>query len=132
MAKFFALEMANEVSQHPHISVNKYLFGWLYNVVYSPTDSEVESYSNYYEQDIASKFRNLINSKEEEFDQYLQPLINTQCLEIGAFRVDLCISHDAKFIAIQLNHIADGVMTHITPIRYFEGEQAQMVQEIFE
>jgi len=133
MAQFFALEMAKEVANHPHINSTKGIFGKFRHVVYTPTSSTMESYSNYYNEAIARQIQTLINSKAEvELQQSLTPLLNTKCEDSADFRLDLCVSHDSKFIAMQLNHVADGVITHITPIRYFEGEEAQMVEDIFD
>jgi len=132
MSKFHAIEMADEVAKHPHITYSKGLFGKFGQVVYSPTSSKMESYSNYYNEAVARQFQTLINSNDENLSQSLKPLLNTKCEDSTNFRLDLCISHDSRFIAMQLNHVADGTITHITPVRYFEGDEAQMVDDIFE
>ncbi len=131
MAKFYALEMAKEVAHHPLIKKTKGIFGMFSRVIYTPTSSAMESYSNYYNETTAKQFQTLIDSKDEDLTKSLSPLINTQCEDSANFRLDLCISHDCRFIAMQLNHVADGIITHITPIRYFEGDQAKMIEDIF-
>jgi len=131
MSKFFALEMAHEVANHPQLIKKTGFFGWHQKVVYRPTDSPVESYSNYYSMEDAEKVRDLINSTDMCFDSKLGSCTELPLQDNSTFRLDLCISHDSQFIAMQLNHVSDGSITHITPIRYFEGKQAQMVDDIF-
>lgn len=131
MSKFYALKMAQEVASHPMISQQDHLFGLIHDVVYKPTESKVESYSNYYTEEDARLFKNLIESKENDLNVSLNPLENVMCNSKSMFRLDLCVSHDSRFIAMQLNHVNGDEITHITPIRYFEGEDALAVNEIF-
>lgn len=131
MSKFYALKMAQEVAMHPMIKKKDRLFGLLHNVVYKPTDSIIESYSNYYTEEDALLFKNLIESSEEQFNDNIKMLTNVNCAPNAKFRLDLCISHDGKFVAMQLNHVTEDSTTHITSIRYFEGEKAEKVDNIF-
>ena len=131
MSKFYALKMAQEVANHPMIAEHAHLFGLIHNVVYKPTDSKMESYSNYYTEEDARLFKNLIESKDADLKVSLNPLEKVMCNSESMFRLDLCISHDSRFIAMQLNHVNGKDITHITPIRYFEGEEALAVNEIF-
>ena len=61
----------------------------------------------------------------------LSEMLKFMCNDNSLFRLDLCISHDCHFIAMQLNHVNGDEITHITPIRYFEGNDALAVNEIF-
>jgi len=131
MSKFFALEMAHEVARHPQLVTCNGFLGWGQKVVYRPTESPVESYSNYYSMEDAEKVRDLINCTDPSFDTQLGSCHDLPLKEFSTFRLDLCISHDSQFIAMQLNHVAEGKITHITPIRYFEGSQAEKVDDIF-
>ena len=123
--------MAREVAKHPLIADQEHLFGLIHNVVYKPTDSKIESYSNYYTEEDARLFKNLIEGKDGNLQEELNPLEKVMCNEESLFRLDLCISHDCHFIAMQLNHVNGKEITHITPIRYFEGNDALAVNEIF-
>jgi len=131
MSKFFALDMAHEVSKHPQIKSTSGIFGHFKTVIYVPTESKMESYSNYYKESDARLLKNLIECPDEEIEQKISALSETDSINEANFRLDLCISQDAQFVAMQLNHVADGVITHITPIRYFVGQMAQRVEEIF-
>lgn len=131
MSRFYALPMAYEVAKHPSIEEKDYLFGLIHTVVYKPTASKVESYSNYYKEDDARLFKNLIESPKGQVSNYVDPLNDVNTTDGASFRLDICVSHDGKFIALQLNHVADDVTTHITPIRYFEGTEAMAVDNLF-
>lgn len=131
MSKFFALEMSHEVSKHPKLNVTKGFLGFFRKVIYTPTDSPVESYSNFYAKQDAERIRDLINCSDEKAQSQVDTFKTIETQPDSSFRLDLCVSDDAHFIAMQLNHVANGVMTHITPIRYFEGALAQQIENIF-
>ena len=131
MSNFNKLAMAKEVSKHPQIVIKNHFFGLIGNTVYAPTSSEVESYSNYYEDKDAALFRNLIDASASDLEQNLKPLENVETIEEGKYRLDLCVSHDGQFIAMQLNEVENDNTRHITPVRYFMGEEAMKVDQIF-
>ena len=131
MSRFYTLKMAREVAEHPMIADQEHLFGLIHNVVYKPTSSKIESYSNYYAEEDARLFKNLIEGKDDNLKNELDPLAKVMCSDSSLFRLDLCVSHDCQFIAMQLNHVNGEEITHITPIRYFEGNDALAVNEIF-
>ena len=124
MSKFNKLDMAKEVAKHPQIILKNHFFGL-------PTSSEVESYSNYYQDKDALLFRNLIDASASDLEQNLKPLEDVETKEDGKYRLDLCVSHDGQFIAMQLNEVVGDVVKHLTPVRYFMGEEAQKVDQIF-
>lgn len=131
MSKFFALKMAEEVANHPRLATQDRFFGLMRDVVYKPTDSKLASFSNFYKDTDAQLFKNLIECTSDQLDSKVDLLKDAYCTPDSSFRLDICVSEDGRFIAMQLNHVADNVTTHITPIRYFEGEEAQKVDQIF-
>lgn len=131
MSRFYNLDMAKEVAKHPQIVLEKHLFGLLKDTVYAPTSSEVESYSNFYKDADAQLFKNLIDGPTTDFEKNLKSLDAVETAEKGKYRLDLCISHDGQFIAMQLNEVENDVTTHVTPVRYFVGKDAEMVDQVF-
>lgn len=128
MSQFYALKMASEVLSHPHIVAKKGLFGFGQKVIYQPTGSKVESYSNLYDDERASQIRALLDSKGADLLSMLRSMGEIECCVNGKYRLDLCVSHDNQFVAMLLAN-ADGSAP--TAIRYFEGEEAKMVEQIF-
>ena len=131
MSKFYAIKMAEEVASHPNILKESFFFGLFHHVKYKPTGSKIESFSNFYKDTDAQLFKNLIESKEGQLESNVASLKEAYCTDDSSFRLDICVSKDGQFIAMQLNHIADDTLTHITPIRYFEGTEAITVDKIF-
>jgi len=131
MSKFSALEMSKEVAKHPMISKSHGIFGHFQHAIYKPTDSQVESYSNYYSKSDAEQIRDFINSSDQVLDEEIAAFPQMSSDTNSAFRLDLCISHDCQFLAMQLNHVSETGIIHITPIRFFEGAQAQKVEDLF-
>lgn len=132
MSKFYALQMATEVVKHHNIAETNGFLGHFKHAFYRPTNSMVESYCNYYNEPEARKIQSLIDSTDEQLDEHLSALSETNCVSSASFRLDMCVSQDCRFIAMQLNHVAGDVVTHLTSIRYFEDETALKVNEIFE
>lgn len=130
MSKFNALRMAQEVAKYPQIAIRDSFFGLFSETVYKPTESKVESYSNYYDADNGLVFRRLIECPDEHLSEMLQSLHETHQDKQGRFRLDLCISEDCRFIAMQLNEVSAESVHHLTPIRYFEGKEAEQVEDL--
>lgn len=131
MSKFHSLYMADEVAKHPLIKDESQFFGLWQKTIYIPTGSQVESFSNFYNENDAKRFKELIECPEKELAQYTKDLTEIECTPGANFRLDLCISQDCQFVAMQLNHVGKETMTHITPIRYFEGDIAKEVERCF-
>lgn len=132
MSKFFKLNMANEVARNPHVVIRHHLFGMLTSVLYSPTQSPIESYSNYYDKEQGEFFLQLINSSDGHLSEAIG---NAHDIEVqpqgGCYRLDLCLSSDHRFIALQLNEVQGQSQRPLTPIRYFEGDQAELIENLF-
>ena len=131
MSKFFNLNMANEVAQNPHVVIRHHLFGMLTSVLYGPTQSPIESYSNYYGKEQGEFFLQLINSSEGHLTDAIGSAHDIEAQPQGGYRLDLCLSSDHRFIALQLNEVQGETPHPLTPIRYFEGDQAEMVESLF-
>ncbi len=130
MSKFYALNMAQEVAKYPQIANKDTFFGLIHQTVYQPTQSKVESFSNYYNAENGQVFRELIECPKEQLNQLLDTLQETHQDKEGKYRLDLCISEDCKFVAMQLNEVKGSNTFHLTPIRYFEGKEAESVENL--
>lgn len=127
MSKFYALEMAAQVAKHPHIAEKKGLLGLWTSVVYQPTGSKVGSYCNIYDEASAASIKQIMQCPDNELDSMISQMKEWQCCDKGNYRLELCISGDAQFIAMHLTN-SDG--REILPIRYFEGKKAALIDSL--
>jgi len=131
MSNFTTLPMAKEVAKHPSLSQSRGFLGYFKHTFYAPTGSMLQSYSNYYKESDARLFKQLIETPSEKLLQYVPSLQEVDDSDESNFRLDICVSQDGQFMAMQLNHVDGEAITHITPIRYFEGKEALTVDSIF-
>ncbi len=129
MSKFLALNMANEVAKNPQVSLEKSVFGLHTSAQYQPTHSKIDSFSNFYGTTGRDILERILDSKN--VDDAIESVNEIECDESGKYRLDLCISRDHKFIAMQLNEVTDSAEKHLSPIRYYEGEDAEKIENLF-
>lgn len=125
MSNFYALKMATRVALHPHIAEKTSFFGIMNSVLYTPTSSKVESYSNYYAEQEGKLLKDFLLSPADRLDDALLRLPEVNTSADGSYRLDLCISHDHQFLAMSLSS-SEGQT--LTDIRFFEGKDAQAIQ----
>ena len=128
MSNFKNMEIAPTVAANPNIKVTSGFLGLNTKVYYRPTLSEVKSIRDYYTvdsgrvlQQFLTKFQNDPHSatKIPELDLETNPNGN-YCLEI-------CVSRDAQFIALQLLRFSDLAYNPISDLMVYEGHEAEML-----
>lgn len=129
MSKFLALNMANEVAKNPQVSLEKSVFGLHTSAKYQPTHSKIDSFSNFYDTTGRDLFERILESKDVE--DAVKNTEEIECVEDGKYRLDICMSRDHQFVAMQLNEITDNAEKHLSPIRYYEGEDAEKIENLF-
>jgi len=129
MSKFLALNMANEVAKNPQVSVETSIFGLHTSAKYQPTHSKIDSFSNFYGTTGRDILERILESKDVE--KALESIEEIECIEDGKYRLDLCISRDHQFVAMQLIELTDNAEKHLSPIRYYEGKEAEKIENLF-
>ncbi len=129
MSKFLALNMANEVAKNPQVSLEKTVFGLHTSAKYQPTHSTIDSFSNFYGVTGRDILERILESKN--VDDAVASVEEIECVEDGKYRLDLCISRDHQFVAMQLNEVTDTAERHLSPIRYYEGKEAEKIENLF-
>lgn len=132
MSRFNSIEMAKTVSSHAHISTQKTFFGLLTKAYYIPTGSTIRSYENYFRPELHDDLTALFTLKEEQMSHFISRLKGVKSVPNGNLRLDLCVSDDRQFVAIQLYQFQNFLYRPISEIRYFEGPLAEQVQDLFE
>lgn len=131
MSRFFSVEMASAVSKHPHVSIKKSLFGLFAKAYYNVTKSQIGSYENSYSRETGERIKPLFSIEDKYVIGCTKDIGLLHQQPNGNYRLDICISRDRQFIALQLFHFENLMYRPVTDVRYFEGEQAEAIEKLF-
>lgn len=130
MANFNNLQMANALLAHEKLSVKSILFGLKKLLVYIPTGSPVKVIRDNYHADAVDQLQRIIESDDKGLAAAVKSF-RAKKQPIGNVQLDICLSEDKNFVALQLLRFGDEYAYHpITEPAFFEGEQAQLVSSI--
>ena len=131
MSRFFSVEIAPAVSEHPHVSIKKSFFGLFANAYYNVTNSQIDSYENSYSRETGERIKPLFSVGDKYVIGCTKDIGSLHQQPNGNYRLDICISRDRQFIALQLFHFENLMYRPVTDVRYFEGEQAEAIEKLF-
>lgn len=130
MSRFNSVEMAKTVSQHSHVAMNHTFFGIITTARYTETGSLIDSFENFYAKIEGEELRGFLSLSDDQIQ-------NRKCWnriaynkEYGNYRLDLCLSRDHKFVAMQLYQFIAFMYRPVTDVRCFEGETAEHVLKL--
>ena len=130
MANFNHLQMAQALLSNNNLSVQTTLFGLKKCLVYMPTGSPVKVSRYNYHADAIAPLQRIIESDGKGLTAAVKAF-RAQKQAIGNVELDVCISQDKNFVALQLLQFGDEYAYHpISKPVFFEGEQAQLVAQI--
>ena len=127
MANFNNLQMANALLAHEKLSIKSTLFGLKKQLVYIPTGSPVKVIRDNYHADAIAPLQRIIESDSKGLATAVKAF-RVKKQPIGNVELDICISDDKNFVALQLLRFGDEYSYQpITGPAFFEGEQAQLI-----
>lgn len=125
MSKFSLIELSNTVALHPKVSIVKGFFGLTEKAVYTPTRSKIESYENYFNHEVGMEIKQIIDAPIEKVEETINSLPDFKNEANGDIRMDICISHDHRFVAMQLNQLSGEKYEPISKVCFLEGDPAE-------
>ena len=131
MTSFKNLEMAAAVSSHPHIEVKKSCFGLSSKLVYTLTQSPVKVSVYDYAPADGERVERLLNLSPEKLEQELSEKGAPKTAPVGHFRLEVCLSEDRKFCALQLFRFVDFSYTAASEARFYEGKNVETIVKLF-
>ena len=123
------LEMAAAVSAYKSIYIKKSLFST--QAVYMPTGSPVKAVVLEYSPSEGERLQRLLDMSPDkmaaEIEQKGKPVTGVN----GNFRLEVCLSGDRQFCALQLLRFADFKYHAIMEPRFYEGMDAETITKLF-
>ena len=130
MANIKKLEMGKAVSALPYINIEKSFFGLKQTIVYKPTNSEVQIVQYEYAADNGTMIQKLLNTKPSEAAELAEKVSMLDKTPMGNFRLDVCVSADKQFVALQLFQYSNLMFHPATDVKVYQGEDAKLMASI--
>lgn len=129
MSSLKSLDMAAAMSTYNNIVIKKTLFST--KAVYKPTGSPVKAMVLEYSPSEGERVARLLNMPLDkmaaDIEQNGKPVAGAN----GNFRLEVCISSDRQFCALQLFRYADFSYCPLSEPRLFEGEEVENLAKLF-
>ena len=123
MSSIKNLEMASALSAYQHIEIKKSLFST--KAIYTPTQSQAKAVVLEYTPTEGERVQRLLNmplnKMATEIEQNGKPVAGVN----GNFRLELCLSNDHEFCAVQLFRFGDFKYNPVCEPRFYEGKDVE-------
>lgn len=130
MAKIKNLEMAQNLSNNLNINIIKGFLSFGSKAIYTPTNSVLRAIINYYNAEEGEKLVKLLKLSDEQFAKEVKSMKRPHQQVMSNYRLEICITDDKQFVAIQMFGYADFKHSALTELRYFEGETAEAITKL--
>ena len=125
MARLKNLAMADVIARHKHINIRKSFFGLIETVIYNQTGSEVEIKQIEYSSESGKEIEKLLQAPK--LKDALASIGKIKQRPMSNVRLDICVSKDHQFIALQLFNYYDLMFHPVTETKILEGQDADLM-----
>ena len=119
------LEMAAAISAYNNISIRKSFFST--KVFYIPTQSPVKAVVQEYSLLEGKRLLQLLDMPIEQMITYIKQNGKPVSTKIGPYRLEVCLSKDCQFCALQLFQFGDFKNNSLFEPRFYEGQDAETI-----
>ena len=125
MSSIKNLEMAAALSTYEHIEIKKSLFST--KAIYTPTQSQANAIILEYTPSEGERVEHLLDMPLDKMAADIQQKGKPAAGANGNFRLELCLSDDHQFCALQLFRFSDFQYKPVFEPRFYEGKDAEAV-----
>ena len=125
MSSIKNLEMAAALSAYQHIEIKKSLFST--KAIYTPTQSLAKAIILEYTPTEGERVARLLDMPLDKMAADIQQKGKPVAGANGNFRLELCLSDDHQFCALQLFRFGDFQYKPVFDPRFYEGKDAEAV-----
>ena len=130
MASIKNLEMAAALSAYKNITIKKSLFST--KAVYEPTQSIVKPVVLEYTPTSGEYLAHLLSLPLDKMAEQIKQKGKPATAPIGHFHLEVCLSDDHQFCALQLFRVMDFSYTPIFEPRFYEGKEVESIVKLVE
>ena len=128
MSSIKNLEMANALSALSCVTIKKSLFGQ--TAVYEPTQSPLKVKTLEYAPAEGERMERLLKLPMGNLMLDIQKNGKPQPTVIGHHRLEVCVSKDQQFVALQLFAFVDFKYNAVTELLTYEGDNAAVILQL--
>ena len=123
MSSIKNLEMAAALSAYQHIEIKKSLFST--KAIYTPTQSQAKAIILEYSPSEGERVARLLDMPLDKMAAEIQQKGKPATGANGNFRLELCLSDDRQFCAVQLLRFGDFQYKPVFDPRFYEGKDVE-------
>ena len=123
MSSIKNLEMAAALSTYEHIEIKKSLFST--KAIYTPTQSQAKAIILEYTPSEGERVEHLLEMPLDKMAADIQQKGKPATGANGNFRLELCLSDDRQFCAVQLLRFGDFQYKPVFDPRFYEGKDVE-------
>ena len=123
MSSIKNLEMAAALSAYQHIEIKKSLFST--KAIYTPTQSPAKTIILEYSPSEGERVAHLLDMPLDKMAAEIQQKGKPATGANGNFRLELCLSDDRQFCAVQLLRFGDFQYKPVFDPRFYEGKDVE-------
>ena len=125
MSSIKNLEMAAALSTYQHIEIKKSLFST--KAIYTPTQSQAKAIILEYTPSEGERVASLLDMPLDKMAADIQQKGKPVAGANGYYRLELCLSDDRQFCAVQLLRFGDFQYKPVFEPRFYEGKDAEAI-----
>ena len=125
MSSIKNLEMAAALSAYQHIEIKKSLFST--KAIYTPTQSQAKAIILEYTPSEGERIARLLEMPLDKMAADIQQKGKPAAGANGNFRLEVCLSDDHQFCALQLLRFGDFQYKPVFEPRFYEGKDVEAV-----
>lgn len=125
MSSIKRLEMAAALSAYTHIKIKKSLFST--TAIYLPTQSQVKAVILEYTPSEGERVERLLSMPLDKMAEDIAQKGKPSAGANGNYRLELCLSDDHQFCALQLFRFGDFEYNPVFEPRFYEGHDVEAI-----
>lgn len=129
MSSIKNLDMAAAVSAYKNITIKKSLFST--KAIYTPTGSTVKAMALEYSPSEGEKVKRLLDMPLDKMTADIEQKGKPKTGANGNFRLEVCLSDDHQFCALQLFRFVDFSYRPFYEPRFYEGTDVEYITKLF-
>ena len=128
MSSIKNLEMAAALSAYQHIEIKKSLFST--KAIYTPTQSQAKAIILEYSPSEGERVARLLDMPLDKMAADIQQKGKPVAGANGNFRLEVCLSDDHQFCALQLLRFGDFQYNPVFEPRFYEGKDVEPITKL--
>ncbi len=127
MANIKNLTLGANLLKDSRVNTVSAFFGLSSKTIYVPTGSKITATVYEFPATKEDMLRKLLSLSGAALKDAVAQVVTLRSAEIGNLRLEVCLSADHKFVALQLLRYSNFVATPITGLTIYEGEDAAVL-----